>query len=164
MAGGPSLSGPSLCIILVGQVLSQSPLLGTDDPESCVPGVQQMVETAHDITQEVHHELTASRKRFVKIIQEFVGCNILMSQASSYRSSFAAKVRSHMQFRRQQKTDRDVTMMCKVVLSAAGTNQNLLCKREGRTRVTTDLVPSGKPAVKVTWYVAGSHGRAFQHP
>ena len=53
-----------------------------------------------------------------------------------------------MQCRRQQKADRDVTMMCKLVLSAAGTNRNLLCKREGRTRVTTDLVPLCKPAVK----------------
>jgi len=111
-----------------------------DDPGSCASGVEQMVETASTITQEVHHELNATRKRFVNIIQEFVGCNTLMSQASSYRSSFAAKVRSHMQCRRQQKADRDMTMMCKVVLSAAGTNRTLLCKREGRTRVTTDLV------------------------
>ena len=53
-----------------------------------------------------------------------------------------------MQCRRQQNADRDVTMMCKVVLSAAGTIRYLLRKREGRTRVTTDLVPLCKSAVK----------------
>ena len=51
-----------------------------------------------------------------------------------------------MQCRRQLKADRDVTMICKVVLSAAGMNRPLLCKRGGRTRVTTGLVPLCKPA------------------
>ena len=53
--------------------------------------VPQMVETARDITQEVHHELNTTRKRFIKIIQEFVGCNTLMSPASSNNLSFAAR-------------------------------------------------------------------------
>jgi len=54
-----------------------------DDPESCAWGVEQMVETARTITQEVHHELNATRKRFDKIIKEFVGCDTLMSQVNS---------------------------------------------------------------------------------
>ena len=58
-----------------------------------------MAETARTITQEVHHELNATRRRFHKILKEFVGCNSLMSQVNSYRSSFATKVRSHTQCR-----------------------------------------------------------------
>jgi len=119
-----------------------------DDPGSCASGVEQMAETARTITQEVHHELNATRKRFDKILKEFVGCNSLMSQVNSYRSSFATKVRSHTQCRQQQKADHDVTMMCKKVLSAAETNRTLLCERESLTRATNDLVPLCKPAVK----------------
>ena len=51
-----------------------------DDLESCASGVEQMVETACTKTLEVHHELNATRKRFDKILKEFVGCNSLMSQ------------------------------------------------------------------------------------
>ena len=51
-----------------------------DDLESCASGVEQMVETARTKTLEVHHELKATRKRFDKILKEFVGCNSLMSQ------------------------------------------------------------------------------------
>ena len=119
-----------------------------DDPESCASGVKQMAETARTITQEVHHELNATRRRFDKILKEFEGCNSLMSQVNSYRSSFATKVRSHTQCRQQQKADNDVTMMCKKVLSAAETNRTLLCERESLTRATNDLVPLCKPAVK----------------
>ena len=119
-----------------------------DDTESCASGVEQMVETAWTVTQEVHHELNATRKRFDKILKEFVGCNSLTSQVKPYRSSFATKVRSHTQCRQQQKGDHDVTQMCKKLLRAAETNRTLLCERDSLTGATTDLVPLCKPAVK----------------
>ena len=39
-------------------------------------------------------------------------------------------------------------MMCKKVMSAAETKRTLLCERNSLTRVTNDLVPLCKPAVK----------------
>ena len=66
-------------------------------PESCSAGVDEMRGTASTIKTEVLAELNATRKRLHRIASDFVGCNTLTSQVSSYRSTFRAKVKkSHI--------------------------------------------------------------------
>ena len=81
-------------------------------PESCSAGVDERREMASTIKTEVLAELNATRKRLHQIASDFVGCNTLTSQVSSYRSTFRAKVKSHTSCRKQQQAENDVSMAC----------------------------------------------------
>ena len=54
-----------------------------------------MREMASTIKTEMPAELNATRKRLHQMASDFVDCNTLTSQVSSYRSTFWAKVKSH---------------------------------------------------------------------
>ena len=81
-------------------------------PESCSAGVDKMREMASTIKTEVLSELNATSKRLHQIASDFIGCNTLTSQVSSYRSTFRAKVKSHTSCRKQQHAENDVSMAC----------------------------------------------------
>ena len=87
-----------------------------------------MRETASTIKTEVLAELNVTRKRLHQIA-DFIGCNTLTSQVSSYRSTF---------------------MACAKCLNAVKVNRTLLCKRESMTADVADLVPICTPSAKET--------------
>ena len=91
--------------------------------------MDEMCETASTIKTEVLAELNATRKRLHRIASDFVGCNTLTSQVSSYRSTFRAKVKSHTSCRKQPQTENDVSMACAKFLKAMKVNRTLLCER-----------------------------------
>ena len=100
-----------------------------------------MRETASTIKTEVLAELNVTRKRLHQIASDFIGCNTLTSQVSSYRSTFRAKMKSHTLYRKQYQTENDVSMACAKCLKAMKVNRTLLCKRESLTADVADLVP-----------------------
>ena len=61
------------------------------DPDSCVDGVDQMIETVPTIKQDLREELNPRRARLHSIDLDFVKCNTLTSQVSSYNSNFKTK-------------------------------------------------------------------------
>jgi hypothetical protein len=109
-----------------------------------------MRETASTIKTEVLAELNATRKRLHQIASDFVGCNTLTSQVSSYRSAFQAKVKSHTLCRKQQEVEYGVSMTCAKYLNAMKVNRTLLCERESLTANVADLVPICTPSAKET--------------
>ena len=120
-----------------------------EDPRSCSAGVDEMRETASTIKTEVLAELNATRKRLHQIASDFVGCNTLTSQVSSYRSAFQAKVKSHTLCRKQQQVEYDVSMTCAKYLSAMKVNRTLLCERESLTANVADLVSTSFSCVQI---------------
>ena len=84
----------------------------TKVPESCSVGVDETREMASTIKTEVLAELNATRKRLHQIASDFVGYNTLMSQVSSYKSTFRAEVKSHTSCRKQQQAEDDVSVAC----------------------------------------------------
>eukprot|EP00450_Noctiluca_scintillans_P011113 CAMPEP_0194503282 /NCGR_PEP_ID=MMETSP0253-20130528/28294_1 /TAXON_ID=2966 /ORGANISM="Noctiluca scintillans" /LENGTH=633 /DNA_ID=CAMNT_0039345553 /DNA_START=14 /DNA_END=1915 /DNA_ORIENTATION=- len=119
-----------------------------DDPDSCAAGVDQMRETASTIKKQVHEELNATRIRFHTVKVDFIGCNTLMRQVSTYRSSFKAKAESHRLCRGKQQADYDASMMCLKYLTAVKSNRTLLCNRESLTQSASDLVALCAPTVR----------------
>ena len=119
-------------------------------PESCSAGVDETCERASTIKTEVLAELNATRKRLHRIASDFVGCNTLTSQVSSYRSTFRAKVKSHTSCRKQLQTENDVSMACAKFLKSMKVNRTLLCERESLTADIADLMPICAPSAKET--------------
>ena len=89
-------------------------------------GVDEMRETASTIETEVLAELNVTRKRLHQIASDFIGCNTLTSQASSDRSAFRAKMKSHTSCRKQYQAENDVSMACAKCLNAMKVNRFLL--------------------------------------
>ena len=81
-----------------------------DDPLSCSAGVNEMREMASTIKTEVLAELNVTRKRLHQMASDFLGCNTI--QVSTCRSTFRAKVKSHMSCRKGQQAENDVSMAC----------------------------------------------------
>ena len=119
-------------------------------PESCSTGVDEMREMASEIKTEVRGELNATRKRLHQIASDFVSCNALTSQVSSYRSTFRAKVKSHTSCRKQQQAENGVSMTCTKFLSAMKVNRTLLCERGSLTADVADLMPICTHSAKET--------------
>ena len=88
----PRFMDPPWKMALFTQAITQTSLAkGTKVPESCSAEVNEMREMASTIKTEVLAEL----KSLHQIASDFVDCNTLTSQVSSYRSTFWAKVKSH---------------------------------------------------------------------
>merc|ERR1719284_2302394 len=98
------------------------------DPDSCAGGVDQMLETARTIKKQVQEELNATRTRLNIIVSDFLGCNTLVSQVTSYTSSFKKQAESHLKCRQKQEVASTASRMCKEFLSAVEANRTLLCK------------------------------------
>ena len=131
-------------------------------PESCADGVDEMIETATTIKQEVREELNATRARFHSIALDFVRCNTLTSQVSSYTSKFRAKAESHTSCRVRQKADFDASKSCMTLLTAVKANRTILCERESLTTSPTDLVSLCKANSRGRiGHVAGRHEPNF---
>ena len=109
-----------------------------------------MRETASTIKTDVLAELNVTRKRLHQIASDFIGCNTLTSQVSSYRSTFRAKMKSHTSCRKQYQAENDVSMACAKCLNALKVNRTFLCKRESLTADVADLVPICTPSAKET--------------
>ena len=71
-----------------------------------------MREMASTIKTEVLAELNATRKRLHQMASDFVDCNTLTSQVSSYRLTFRTEVKSHSSCRKQRHAENDVSMAC----------------------------------------------------
>jgi len=117
------------------------------DPDSCAGGVDQMLETARTIKKEVQEELNATRTRLNIIVSDFLGCNTLVSQVTSYTSSFKKQAESHLKCRQKQEVASTASRMCKEFLSAVEANRTLLCKRQSLTQSPNDLVPLCTPTL-----------------
>jgi len=117
------------------------------DPDSCAGGVDQMLETASTIKKEVQEELNATRTRLNIIVSDFLGCNTLVSQVTSYTSSFKKQAESHLKCRQKQEVASTASRMCKDFLSAVEANRTLLCKRQSLTQSPNDLVPLCTPTL-----------------
>ena len=57
-------------------------------------------------------EVLARAECDVQTASDFVDCNTLRRQVSSYRSTFRAKAKSHTSRRKQQRAKNDVSMAC----------------------------------------------------
>ena len=119
-------------------------------PESCSARMDEMCETACTIKTEVLAELNVTCKRLHQISSDFVNCNTLKRQVSSYRSTFRAKVKSHTSCRKQQQAENDVSMACAKFLNAMKVIRTLLCERESLTADVADLMPICAHSAKET--------------
>ena len=105
---------------------------------------------ASTIKTEVLTDLNATRKRLHQTASDFIGCNTLTSEVSSYRSIFRARVKSHTSYRKQQHAETNVSMACAKFLNAMKVNRTLLCERDSLTADVADLVSKCTPFAKKT--------------
>ena len=66
----------------------------------------------HDQKRKCWQEPNVTCKRLHQIASDFVDCNTLRRQVSSYKSTFRAKAKSHTSRRKQQRAKNDVSMVC----------------------------------------------------
>ena len=109
-----------------------------------------MREMANTIETEVLAELDATRKRLHQMASDFVGCNTLTIQVSTCRSTFRAKVKSHMSCRKGAASRERCFNGVREVLNAMKVNRTFLCNWEGLTTDIADLVPTCTPSAKET--------------
>ena len=81
-------------------------------PEPYSARMDEMREMACMIKTEVLAELNVTCKRLHQTALDFVDCNTLTIQVSSYRLTFLAKVKSHTSCRKGQQAENDVSMAC----------------------------------------------------
>ena len=117
-----------------------------NDPNSCVAGRDQMLETASSIKVQVREELNATRKRFETIVSDFDGCDTQLSQVQAYRKRLEEKARKHRVCREAQKSLLSASTTCKKLLRAVKANETLLCNRESLTAHPSDLVSLCEPS------------------
>ena len=82
-----------------------------------------LVETASTPLKEVHHVLTATRKRLDNIAITVAGCNALMRQVA-----LCEKGEQSPAVQNAATADHAATRMCKKVRSASDTMRTLLCE------------------------------------
>lgn len=116
-----------------------------NDPNSCVAGRDQMLETASSIKVQLREELNATRKRFETIVADFDGCDTHLSQAQTYRKRLEEKAREHRVCREAQNSLHSAWMTCKQLLGAVKENETLLCNSEILTAQPSDLVSLCEP-------------------